>query len=65
MKRIRFIFLAALLAASAGCATTVATTGSQTSSADTSDDGIIRQKSTFKDLPAETQLAILHSGGGD
>ena len=60
MKTIRFILLAALLAASAGCATT---TGSQTSKADTSDDGAIRQKTTFKDLPAEMQLAILHGGG--
>lgn len=64
MKKIRYVFVAALFAALTGCATTAATTGSQASSAETSDD-VIRQKTAFKDLPAEMQQAILHGGGGD
>jgi hypothetical protein len=65
MKRIRYFFLAALLAASTGCATTVAMTGSGMPGAETGDDGIFRQKTAFKDLPEETQQVILHGGGGD
>ena len=59
MKKVGYILFAALFAMSAGCATTSGTTVTQ---AESTDDGIIKQKIEFKDLSEEMQNAILHGG---
>ncbi|KAF0218438.1 MAG: hypothetical protein FD174_2899 [Geobacteraceae bacterium] len=62
MKKIKFIFFAAIFGLITGCATTAGTTGNQVLSAEPEGDGVIRQKIQFKDLPAEMQDVISHGG---
>ena len=60
MKTSTYIILATLFAVLAGCATTGGTTGSQTLNAEIGDEGVIKQKTEFKDLPTEMQSVILY-----
>jgi uncharacterized lipoprotein YajG len=62
MKKIKYVFIAAMFAMLTGCATTAGTTGFQAVNAESGDDGVIRQKTEFKDLPVEMQEAILNGG---
>jgi hypothetical protein len=54
MKMIRYVLIAAMFAMVTGCATTQAVT------AENSDDGVIKQRTEFKDLSVEMQEAILY-----
>jgi hypothetical protein len=58
----RKLFIAAIFAVSTGCATTAGTTGKVQLNVDNNDDGIIRQRIEFKDLPAEMQESITNGG---
>lgn len=62
MEKMKCLVVAAILGVLTGCATTTVTTGDQTLSADPDGDGVIRQKTQFKDLPADMQETILHGG---
>jgi len=58
MKMMRWVLFAAMFAVLTGCATTSGTSGSQVLNAESADEGVIKQKTEFKDLPAELQQCV-------
>lgn len=62
MRMMKFIFLAAILGVLTGCVTTPVTTANQAMSVDPDGDGAVKQKTEFKDLPADMQEVIMHGG---
>lgn len=60
----RLIFLASIVAMCAGCAAHAVKNASLAAPTET-EDGAVKQKTTFWDLPEEMQQSILGGGGGD